>query len=202
MDGNDMRTRIVDESIKLFLQKGYRGAAISDITDKVNITKAAFYWYFQSKNELLETIIDEFDSQFLDKIITTVANHDGDFVAKFKLSHKLTTEFAYEHKELVLAFVTLAAELTGTGSPIDEKITHVYKKFVNFYATLIDFGKQEGAIDATIDSNSMANIIVGNHHGVLLGWHVNSSGGDFDSKAVAKLYLKILLKGLLIKASG
>jgi hypothetical protein len=99
-----------------------------------------------------------------------------------------------------LVFVTLAAELTGTGDAIDEKITGVQKKFVDFYTRLIDLGKQEGAIDENIDSGSIANIIVGNHHGVLLGWHV--AGNNFDSRNVAKLYLNVLLYGLLKKQSS
>ena len=43
---NDIKTkeRILGEGIKLFLQKGFRGTTIEDITDAVNITKGAFYY--------------------------------------------------------------------------------------------------------------------------------------------------------------
>jgi TetR/AcrR family transcriptional regulator, transcriptional repressor for nem operon len=199
MYGNEMRTKIIDVGTRLFLRKGYNGAAISEIMKTVNISKPAFYWYFHSKNELLEAIIDEFDLRFLDNLIATIENSDSKFLGKFKLSHKITTEFAYNHKDLCLAFVTLSAELTGTGDPIDEKITGVNKKFVDFYTRLIDLGKQEGVIDENIESRSIANIIVGNHHGVLLQWHVSSAGNSFDGANVAKSYLNVLLLGLLKK---
>ena len=62
---NDIKTkeRILGEGIKLFLQKGFRGTTIEDITDAVNITKGAFYWHFKSKNELLNTIIEKFEKE-------------------------------------------------------------------------------------------------------------------------------------------
>ena len=193
---NDMRTRIIAEGIRLFLRKGYRGAALSELMKKVNISKPAFYWHFRSTDQFLETIIDKFE-EFVDSLIARVEHSNEAFIPRFRLIHKLTTDFGYSNKELVLVFVTLAGELTGDGDRIEEKIYGVYKKLVDFYARLIDLGKRDGEVDEAIDSATMARIIVGINGGVLLGWHLDSRHDSFDSRRAAGMSFDVLLSGLL-----
>ena len=64
-----MKERIVNESATLFLHKGFQGTTIKDITDAVGLTKGAFYWYFKTKDDLLETILEEWEKTFLDGLI-------------------------------------------------------------------------------------------------------------------------------------
>lgn len=47
---------IVNQAIELFLEKGYHGTSIHDISKATRLTKA-LYWYFKSKEELLKRII-------------------------------------------------------------------------------------------------------------------------------------------------
>ena len=44
-----MKDTIVKESAGLFLHNGFQGTTIKDITDAVDLTKGAFYWYFKSQ---------------------------------------------------------------------------------------------------------------------------------------------------------
>ncbi len=195
----NMKEKIIEESIKLFLQKSFRGTTIEDITDAVKVTKGAFYWHFKSKNELLETIIDEFDKGFVDSLIKTVEGYEGGFLEKFKLSHRYAAEFAYAHRELCIGFVTLSAEFVGNGIAIDLKIKSVYDKFVNFFRRLLELGKQEGKIKDDLDVDVAAHVIVGINNGALLEWYMYSN--TIDSKKLAKTYRNISLSGIL-KESG
>lgn len=58
-----MKDTIVKESAGLFLHNGFQGTTIKDITDAVDLTKGAFYWYFKTKDELLETILVEWEER-------------------------------------------------------------------------------------------------------------------------------------------
>ena len=68
----EMRQRILTESIKLFLRKGFQGTTMEDITDAVNLTKGAIYWHFKSKDELVETILEEWEKTYLDGMIASM----------------------------------------------------------------------------------------------------------------------------------
>lgn len=48
--------RIVDASVKLFIEKGYEQTTIQDILDALNLSKGGLYHHFKSKEEILEAV--------------------------------------------------------------------------------------------------------------------------------------------------
>ncbi|MCK0516742.1 TetR/AcrR family transcriptional regulator [Williamsia sp. DF01-3] len=56
-----VRTReaIIDASRRLFLERGYAGTRINNITDACGISRAGFYTYFRDKREVFNTIGEE-----------------------------------------------------------------------------------------------------------------------------------------------
>ncbi|PJZ64865.1 TetR/AcrR family transcriptional regulator [Leptospira wolffii] len=54
------KERILNESRKLFFEKGYETTSIQDILSALDIAKGTFYHHFQSKEELLEEIAVQF----------------------------------------------------------------------------------------------------------------------------------------------
>lgn len=55
---NERRNEILDEAGRLFSTKGYNKCTINDILDAVGIARGTFYYYFKSKEEVLDAIID------------------------------------------------------------------------------------------------------------------------------------------------
>lgn len=56
-DGEERRKEILLTARKLFVQKGYDQTSINDILKIVDIAKGTFYYYFSSKEEVLQAII-------------------------------------------------------------------------------------------------------------------------------------------------
>lgn len=48
--------RIVDASVKLFIEKGYEQTTIQDILDVLGLSKGGLYHHFRSKEEILEAV--------------------------------------------------------------------------------------------------------------------------------------------------
>lgn len=53
------RTRILDISRDLFAAQGYGSTSISQIAEKLGTSKAALYYHFKSKEEILDAILSE-----------------------------------------------------------------------------------------------------------------------------------------------
>ena len=53
----DNKTSIIECAIKLFASKGYDAVSVQEITIAANITKPTLYYYFGSKEGLLQEII-------------------------------------------------------------------------------------------------------------------------------------------------
>lgn len=56
---NERRNEIVDATGRLFWAKGYDKCTVNDILDAVGIAKGTFYYYFKSKEEVLDAILDK-----------------------------------------------------------------------------------------------------------------------------------------------
>lgn len=52
------RARILDVALDLFSRKGYEGTSIRDIAEELSLTKAAVYYHFPSKEELLTDVLN------------------------------------------------------------------------------------------------------------------------------------------------
>src|SRR6266496_2190143 len=59
------RNQILDVTQRLVYTKGYEQMAIQDILDELQISKGAFYHYFDSKPALLEALIERMQQEAL-----------------------------------------------------------------------------------------------------------------------------------------
>jgi AcrR family transcriptional regulator len=196
---HSMREKIIEESTNLFLHKGFHGTTIKDITAAVNLTKGAIYWYFKSKDELLETILEEWEKAFLDGLIASNNEVDGNFLDKFRQYHKYSTEFAVKHRELCVVWTTLTAEIAGSGLKAEKKFRNVLERYVEFVKGLIETGKAEQTVKEDLDSYILANVIIGMHNGILLQWYTKHD--DIEGPELARAFRSVLLSGMTIGGS-
>lgn len=191
-----MTERFIEESVKLFVQKGFKGTSIKDITDSVNLTRGAIYWHFKSKDELLKTIIKYYEKTYMDGLIKSVRSVNGDFLAKFRQYHKYSTEFARQQRDLCLVFTLLSAELAGSGVKAEVQINRVLAKYKAFLSELLAVGKHENALPEDIDIPVMAEVIIGMHSGILLQWYMLRNK-SVDGRELARIFRDVIFYGIL-----
>lgn len=86
MDPN-LRQRIINESYKLFISKGIKHTSFSDIAIAVNKSKGAVLHYFPSKNQLVNTVIENcfFPSSALSPEMELLADKEwSEFIQNYK----------------------------------------------------------------------------------------------------------------------
>jgi AcrR family transcriptional regulator len=54
---NDTRERILQTALDLFIEQGYDKASLREVAERVGVTKAALYYHFASKEEILRTLM-------------------------------------------------------------------------------------------------------------------------------------------------
>jgi AcrR family transcriptional regulator len=191
---SDVKERIVRESMRLFLAKGFHGTSVKEITEAAGIGRGTLYWYFKSKDEIVENIIKRFESEFVEGLIKTVNNCEGNFVKKYRAFHKFATEFARDNKYLALVFNALLNEIVGAKTRAEKLVKAVYEKYRSFLEDMIEQGKYDGSVKAETDSALYAHIIIASHAGMLVEWFV--FGNAFDVGAFVKIYREVILNGL------
>ncbi|MFC1476877.1 TetR/AcrR family transcriptional regulator [candidate division KSB1 bacterium] len=56
----ERRQEIIDTALQLFLSKGYEKTAVSDIVRAVDVAQGTFYYYFKSKTDVLEAVVEHY----------------------------------------------------------------------------------------------------------------------------------------------
>lgn len=65
---SDTRERILEVASELFIEQGYDGTSLREISDRLGFTKAALYYHFRSKEEILQELLTPFDTM-LDEVL-------------------------------------------------------------------------------------------------------------------------------------
>jgi AcrR family transcriptional regulator len=56
----DTRNHIQAVALELFAERGYDGTSLREIAERLGVTKAALYYHYRSKEEILTSVIEEF----------------------------------------------------------------------------------------------------------------------------------------------
>jgi AcrR family transcriptional regulator len=67
----DTRQRILDVALELFIEQGYDGTSLRQIAERLGVTKAALYYHFASKEDLLLALhmrLHEFGKEALERM--------------------------------------------------------------------------------------------------------------------------------------
>ena len=62
------RQRIQDVALDLFAEQGYEKTSLREIAEALDVTKAALYYHFKTKEEILVSIFDDLTQPILDLI--------------------------------------------------------------------------------------------------------------------------------------
>ena len=101
---DERRREIVDAARELFVTVGYTETAVSDIVRQLGVAQGTFYWYFSSKEEVLQAIMRESAEQWLGVISGVVARTDMNAVDKLCTMEAELVRLAVESPELVHTF--------------------------------------------------------------------------------------------------
>jgi AcrR family transcriptional regulator len=64
----DTRGQLQSVALELFAERGYDSTSLRQIAERLGITKAAVYYHFHSKDEILASVIEDFLAQLDDLV--------------------------------------------------------------------------------------------------------------------------------------
>jgi len=59
----DTRARIQQVAIELFTEHGYEGTSLREIAERLDVTKAALYYHFRSKEDIIRSLVEDYYGQ-------------------------------------------------------------------------------------------------------------------------------------------
>jgi len=146
------REKIIQASIKLFIEKGYHGTTMDDIGAEIGVSKGTVYTYFKSKEELLKTIWTS-SNQPLKELQTKFQGRDYHDV--LEELYKMISE----SNALYLSFEISA--LSFENETIKKINRDVYNEKLEILTAILDDQQKNMLIDDKIDTKVLAQILTG-----------------------------------------
>lgn len=142
------RNAILDVALQLVSTRGYEQMAIQDILDVLQISKGAFYHYFDSKQALLEALIERVQEE-VDGLLLPIAD-DTHLSAIEKLQHFFATlsRWKWAQKSFTLALARIW--YTDENAIVRQKLRAMrIKRVTSLLETIMRQGIREGVLMIT-----------------------------------------------------
>jgi AcrR family transcriptional regulator len=66
--GRDTRSRLRELALQLFAEQGYEKTSLREIAERLGVTKAALYYYFKSKEDIVRSLVEDYVAE-VDELI-------------------------------------------------------------------------------------------------------------------------------------
>jgi len=162
----DRRRQILDAAVRVFARQGFHACRVSDIADEAGVAYGLVYHYFQSKDEVLDTLFcDRWD--VLLEAIEEVDRGDGEARDKFAAITSFIVD-SYQHDpelmKVIIVEVTRAAN--SFGQTHLERIRQAYTGI----ADIVRKAQQDGSFRSDVAPEFAAMAFYGAIEQVLTGW--------------------------------
>jgi AcrR family transcriptional regulator len=181
----DKRRRILDAAVRVFARQGFHTCRVSDIADEAGVAYGLVYHYFESKDQVLDTLFVERWDVLLDAIRETDRR---DIPAREKL--RAIASFivdSYRHDpdlmKVIIVEVTRAANSFGAAHIRD--INDAYRLIEG----IVEQAQRSGEFRSGISPEFAAMAFYGAIEQVLTGWIFGVVAQDGAAYEQAKDYI-------------
>ena len=195
----DKRRLILDAAVRVFARQGFHTCRVSDIADEAGVAYGLVYHYFQSKDEVLDTLflerwelmlaaIDEIDSRPI------AAREKLAAIASF-----IVDSYRYDRDlmKVIIVEVTRAANTFGQ--------THLaeIRKAYNRIADIVAAAQADGTFRDAVTPQFAAMAFYGAIEQVLTGWIFGLlEEGEDDYERAKRFVVETICEGLEAHPDG
>jgi len=164
--GVDKRRLILDAAITVFAQRGFHHCRVSDVADEAGVAYGLVYHYFDSKEEILNTLFTERWQLMLDAIMQIDAE---DAPAREKL-HRVASFIidSYRHEPDLMKVIIV--EVTRAANSFGRQHLDVIREAYSMIAAIVDSARRDGSFKSDISAEFAAMCFYGAIEQLLSGW--------------------------------
>lgn len=188
------REQILEAATSVFARLGVHKARMDDIVEEAGLSKGAVYWYFKSKDEIINTILDRFLSRELGGF-QELLQQEGSIRDRFiAMTNHLITELEKYAKVMPIAYEFYA--LSTRESHVRKALNDYYHQYLWYFEELLKQGIKSGEF-REVDASRAAVSIIALLEGLTLLWVIGVLQADIKELLVsAESGLTLILDGL------
>ena len=191
----EKRRVILRAAITVFARHGYHTSRVADVAREAGVAYGLVYHYFQSKEDLLETIFRRTWSRMLEAV-QQVEQEEATAREQLASVARIVLGAWQADPDLVRVLVREIARSPQLGNEVDE-VEHAFAALERIVAR----GLQRGELRTDVDPRLAAWILYGALEEILTGWVYGRlpSGPDEVEEAVSTV-VELLFSGLAVES--
>ena len=99
------KNELLDTAQELFFTKGYKQTSIESIIKKIGVAKGTFYYYFKSKEDLMDKLVKRMTNQILSEIKKITGRTDLDALTKLNKAYITARNVKLENIDLIKLYL-------------------------------------------------------------------------------------------------
>ena len=188
----DKHIRIIKAATKIFAQKGFFQAKVSDIAKEAQVADGTIYLYFENKDDILISLFEEQMNRVLEDMKKQISK-ENDAIKKIE-------KFAYNHLKLMELNKNMAeiiqVELRQSTKFMKEYKNEKFHQYLNLIGDIIEEGQQKGIFKKDIIPGIAKRAFFGALDEMSRFW-VLSRRRKYDIETAAKQISDYFLTGLI-----
>ena len=166
-NGVDKRRLILDAAIRVFARKGFHHCRVSDVADEAGVAYGLVYHYFDSKEEILNTLFTERWQLMLDAITAVDARDDINAREKlYGVASFIIDSYRHEPELMKVIIVEVTRAANSFGRLHLPKIREAYE----LIGDIVEKARKDGSFKADISAEFAAMCFYGAIEQLLSAW--------------------------------
>jgi TetR/AcrR family transcriptional regulator, fatty acid metabolism regulator protein len=163
----DRRRQILDAAITVFARRGFHHCRVSDVADEAGVAYGLVYHYFDSKEEILNTLFSERWQLMLDAIVSIDERQDVSARDKlYMVASFIIDSYRYEPDLMKVIIVEVTRAANTFGRHHLGKIREAYA----LIAQIVETARREGHFKSDISAEFAAMCFYGAIEQLLSAW--------------------------------
>ncbi len=185
LEEENVKERIIRTSWSLFSSKGFDKTTLNDIITKANISKGTFYYYFRSKDTLLNTLSVIFDEEYR-KVEERTPEELDSFEKLMFLNYEIHT-YIGENIDSSLLASQYSAQLTNND---ESNLLDKNRYYFTILTKIIEEGQRKNELRSDLSVSEMVRLYGLCERAIVTDWCMNNGSyslGEYSRKVMPLL---------------
>ena len=175
----ERQTEIIDVAVDLIAKKGIQGLTIKNLSKTIGISEPAIYRHFESKTEILVTLLDNF-REMAETLSGIMETYQG--TAAEKIDFMFTKMLGIFTENPSLVSVIFSEEIFKNDELLKNKIVEIMNLYTETIEKIIRKGQKEHNVRTDVDSNNLTLLTMGSLRLLVKRWDLHDHNFNLNKK--------------------
>jgi Bacterial regulatory proteins, tetR family/MAATS-type transcriptional repressor, C-terminal region len=175
----ERQIQIIESSMELIANKGIQGFTIKNLSKAIGISEPAIYRHFESKTDILITILNSF-KEMSEMMSAMIVTHNGTAIEKIEILFSKMFEIFTKQPSIIS--VIFSEEIFKNEIVLKNKIIEIQNIQQMNIENIIEKGQVDCNVRDDIDKSSLALIFMGSLRLLVKRWDLNNHNFSIKSE--------------------